>query len=72
MHRSETRDLIRCANCKAEFSLGRERGFAATADSGLCFACASSRGGRYDAARDTWDPAPRLDGLPVLDEIAEW
>lgn len=72
MHRSESEDLVRCASCHAEISLGRDRGYPVTADSALCFACAVKRGGRYDEQHDTWDPGPRLEGLHVYREPAPW
>jgi hypothetical protein len=72
MHRSEARDLVQCASCRAEISLGRDRGYPVTADSALCFACAVERGGRYDAQHDAWDPGPRLEGLRVLEDLGQW
>jgi hypothetical protein len=66
MHRSESSDLVACASCGAEVSLGVDRVFALTEDAALCFACALRRGGSYSEAHDRWTQAPSLTGLRDL------
>ena len=58
----EERDV--CSLCGARVSAGTEFGFVFGTGSVLCFECATSRGGRFDAGRDTWDPPPDVAGLP--------
>jgi hypothetical protein len=67
MHRSEANELERCAECGAELSVPRDRGYALDADRALCFACAVKRGGAYDEQRDLWVEAPDLAGLPAVE-----
>jgi hypothetical protein len=52
-----------CASCGARIAPESERAFGFGTGNMLCAACASARGGRYDAQRDTWDVAPDLAGL---------
>jgi hypothetical protein len=66
MHRSESYDLVACADCGAEISLGADRVFLVTEDAGLCVGCAMKRGGVYDDVHDTWRKAPSLSGLQAL------
>jgi hypothetical protein len=63
MHRSEERELSRCADCDAVIDPGRERGFGLGAGGTLCYECAVRRGGRYDEVHDRWAEEPRLAGL---------
>ncbi len=58
MHRSETAEFIECLACRAEISIDRDRAFAVTEDSGLCFSCAIKRGGAYDELHDAWTRSP--------------
>lgn len=66
MHRSEAYDLVLCAHCGAEISLGDKRSFAFGQDDALCFECSIERGGTYDEGRDDWVQAPDLRGLAEL------
>lgn len=52
-----------CSLCGARVAAGIDCGFAFGAENVLCFECAAARGGRFDAARDVWDPPPDLTGL---------
>ena len=70
MHRSESYDLVACADCGAEISLAADRVFLVTEDTGLCMTCAMKRGGVYDEAHDNWKKAPSLTGLQSLQR--EW
>jgi hypothetical protein len=63
MHRSEERNLARCADCRAEIDPGRDRGFGLGAGSALCFECALRRGGVWDETHDRWSEEPSLRGL---------
>jgi hypothetical protein len=56
--------LETCAACGASVAPGPERGFAFGSGNVLCWQCATARGGRYDEARESWDRAPDLSGLP--------
>lgn len=56
-------DREACAACGAQVSPGAERGFAFGSGNVLCWQCATARGGRYDAHRETWDRAPDVSGL---------
>jgi hypothetical protein len=67
MHRSEERDLLSCASCGAELSGASDRAFVFGSESALCFECSLERGGRYDAAHERWEVAPRVADLS-LDE----
>jgi len=53
-----------CAACSASISLEPARSFAFGSGNALCWQCATERGGRYDADRESWDRAPDLAGLP--------
>jgi hypothetical protein len=68
MHRSEERELLSCASCGAELSAVSDRVFVFGGESALCFECSLERGGRYDAARDRWTVAPRVDDLPPAED----
>ena len=63
MHRSETYDLVQCANCRAEVSAARDRVFSFGDDTALCFSCAVARGGKYDEMHDHWEHSPDVAGL---------
>lgn len=52
-----------CASCGERIALDSERGFVFGTGNVLCAACATRRGGRYDARRDAWDEPPDLSGL---------
>jgi hypothetical protein len=67
MHRSESRELVRCAECGAEMVPARDRSYACEADAFLCFACAVRRGGAYDERLDRWTTPPDTSGLPRAD-----
>ena len=66
MHRSESYDLVACADCGVEISLGADRVYLVTEAAGLCMACAMRRGGVYDDLHDNWRRAPSLSGLQSL------
>jgi hypothetical protein len=53
-----------CCLCGAVLSVDSAGAFGFGTENVLCAACASARGGRYDAERDVWDVAPDLTGLP--------
>ena len=63
MHRSETRELVECAVCRAEIHPSMDRAYAVTSRTALCFDCALLRGGRYDEERGVWSRLPRADDL---------
>ena len=67
MHRSETRELIQCAVCRAEIRASLDRAYVITSRTALCFDCALERGGRYDEGRDLWSTLPRADDLRTDD-----
>jgi hypothetical protein len=52
-----------CSDCGSRMEAGRGREFAFGHDGVLCWACAIRRGGSYDAGRDSWTRAPRVDDL---------
>jgi len=52
-----------CSLCGAVLSANAERAFVFGTGNALCAACATARGGRYDAERDAWEVAPDLGGL---------
>ena len=52
-----------CVLCGERIASESERAFAFGTDNVLCCACATARGGRYDALHDVWDVAPDLAGL---------
>jgi hypothetical protein len=52
-----------CCACGAVLPGGAEGVFAFGTENVLCAACATARGGRYDAVRDLWEVAPDLTGL---------
>ena len=54
MHRSETGDLSRCADCGSEMTPARDRAYAFGSEAFLCYSCAVRRGGVYDEAHDRW------------------
>ena len=72
MHRSEADDEVRCLQCGAEVSMGRDRAYVVSEENALCQACATRRGGAYDERQDRWVAAPRLDGLPVRESTSSW
>ncbi len=65
MHRSEVRELRACADCGAEISPARDRGYGLGGEAFLCFDCAIRRGGRWDEAHDRWDGEVDVAGLAV-------
>lgn len=67
MHRSETRDFVQCAVCRAEIRPSTDRAYVVTSRTALCFDCALERGGRYDEARDVWSTLPRADDIRTDD-----
>jgi len=67
MHRSETRELTRCADCSAELAPARDRGYACGEEAFLCFDCAIRRGGRWDEVHDRWEAEPDVGDLPVTE-----
>jgi hypothetical protein len=71
MHRSEDDDEVRCLQCGAEISMGRDRAYAVGEEDVLCQSCAMKRGGAYDERQDRWVEAPKLEGLP-LREPSTW
>jgi hypothetical protein len=52
-----------CASCGERIAPESERAFGFGTRNVLCFACATRRGGHYDADRDSWDVAPDLAGI---------
>ncbi len=63
MHRSEARDLTRCAECGAEIFLEVDRTYPLTPEAALCFDCATRRGGAYDELDDRWVRPPEVADL---------
>lgn len=53
-----------CASCGSPVQVALERAFAFGESGVLCHACARSRGGVYDAARECWSVEPDVAGLP--------
>jgi recombinational DNA repair protein (RecF pathway) len=54
-----------CARCGAPVeSVGIERAYAYGLSEVLCFECARTLGGVYDAETETWAKEPDLRGLP--------
>lgn len=64
MHREEFEGADRCASCGVELAPATERGYAFGESGVLCYACATRRGGVYDAVQDRWSREPDLSGLP--------
>jgi hypothetical protein len=63
MNPDEPEDLASsCAACGADVD-PRERVYGFGADAVLCFSCAASRGGSYDAAHDRWTRPPDVSDL---------
>jgi hypothetical protein len=58
MHRSEHDELDLCVDCGSELRASHDHGFWFGTTGVLCAACASRRGGRYDADRDAWVVVP--------------
>jgi hypothetical protein len=63
MEREEWESEQICGLCGARVHAETEGAFGFGTENVLCRACATARGGRYDAERDTWDVAPDLSGL---------
>ena len=63
MHREEMDQLETCTECRAEIRATQDRAFVFGTTGVLCSACATRRGGRYDAARDAWTVAPEYRDL---------
>jgi len=53
-----------CASCGLPITLGAETTYAFGPSSILCPACATRRGGVYDAERDRWVVEPDVADLP--------
>jgi hypothetical protein len=53
-----------CASCGAAVTVDAERSYAYGPSGVLCHACATRRGGVYDATRDRWVVEPDLADLP--------
>ena len=68
MHRSESRELATCLICGAEIAPERDRAFAMSGDTFLCFACAVRRGGSWDEGHDRWTTEPQTGDLPPREE----
>jgi len=58
----DDRDI--CTSCGAAIDVGRERAFSYGPSGVLCHACATRRGGVYDAGRERWEVEPDLTDLP--------
>jgi hypothetical protein len=67
MHRSEAETLVSCADCGAEFSVERDRGYSFEPEGALCFDCAVKRGGAYDGLHECWADAPNVSGLTAAE-----
>ena len=63
MEREEWEGTRECADCGCAVAADSERAFGFGTENVLCAACATARGGRYDAERDVWEAAPDLAGL---------
>jgi hypothetical protein len=63
MEREEFESEDVCSQCGTRIHAGTEGAFGFGDENVLCRACATARGGRYDAERDEWDVAPDLTGL---------
>lgn len=63
MERDEWAGARTCADCGSAIAADSDRAFDFGTENALCFACATARGGRYDAERDTWAGTPDLSGL---------
>ena len=63
MEPDDREDYEVCSLCGASLSVDAECGFGFGTENVLCAACATARGGRYDAERDVWEVAPDLGGL---------
>lgn len=70
MHRSEAKELVRCAACGEETSVERDRGYAVDPDTAVCFVCALARGGRWSEEEDRWLDPPDVTGLLPEGEAA--
>lgn len=70
MHRSETYDLVLCANCEAEVSSDDHRAYLFGQGAALCYECALAHGGRYTEERDDWTRAPDVSAFAKLVEEA--
>jgi len=57
---SDMEDVLTCAACGGEISLGDDRSFAFGNDQAVCWECSLRRGGRYDAHLDRWEVAPHI------------
>jgi hypothetical protein len=64
MEQEDREELDVCSLCGSLLSLGPVRAFGFGTDNVLCGACATARGGRYNAERDVWEVTPDLSGLP--------
>ena len=62
MHKEEFESLAECADCGRTIDPALDFVFAMADDAFLCFDCAISRGGLYDAEEERWVVPP--DVLP--------
>lgn len=63
MNQNEWAEGTGCSECGAQLSPERNRAFACSPETYLCFACAEARGGVYDAQQDRWIVPPDAAGL---------
>lgn len=56
--------LTPCIECGATLALGTSEAFATDDETLLCWACATRRGGVFDAAQDRWVVPPNVGDLP--------
>lgn len=63
MHRSELEATVPCAGCGAAVA-AESRCYEFGDTMILCWDCAISRGGAYDAKEDRWTTQPRTNDLP--------
>lgn len=63
MTHCELGELVDCALCGSEVTLGRDRSYAFGENAVLCFECAVCRGGVFDDAARSWRQVPNLCGL---------
>ena len=59
MDQYEVGEVVDCALCGCDVSLGRDRAYAMV-ESVLCISCAVCRGAVYDDARSTWIRPPSV------------
>ena len=54
---------VTCADCGDPVDPGAGRAYVLCEQMALCFACATKRGGSYDAGGDRWTTPPATDDL---------